>query len=223
MDANEVMHELQALGTEQNRKIYRRHGIGENMFGVSYANLGALKKKIKTDHALAQALWASGNHDARVLATMIADPAQMTDRDLEAWAKDLDNYAIVDNFVGLAAKTAFVRKKAGQWSKSKDEWIGRAGWHLVGQLAMRDPDLPDDDFEARLAVIERDIHTRKNRVREAMNNTLIAIGIRNAALQKKAIAAARRIGAVDVDHGETGCKTPDAVPYILKAVARKKK
>ena len=223
MDANEVMHELQALGTEQNRKIYRRHGIGENMFGVSYANLGALKKKIKTDHVLAQALWASGNHDARVLATMIADPAQMTDRDLEAWAKDLDNYAIVDNFVGLAAKTAFVRKKAGQWCKSKDEWIGRAGWHLVGQLAMRDPDLPDDDFEARLAVIERDIHTRKNRVREAMNNTLIAIGIRNAALQKKAIAAARRIGAVDVDHGETGCKTPDAVPYILKAVARKKK
>jgi len=222
MNANEVMRELQTLGTEQNRKIYRRHGVGENMFGLSYANLGALKKKIKTDHALAEALWASGNHDARVLATMIADPAQMTDRDLEAWARDLDNYVIVDNFVGLAAKTAFVRKKADKWSKSKDEWIGRAGWHLIGQLAMHDPDLPDDDFEAHLAVIERDVHTRKNRVREAMNNTLIAIGIRNAALQKKAIAAAKRIGAVDVDHGETGCKTPDAVPYILKAAARKK-
>jgi len=60
-------------------------------------------------------------------------------------------------------------------------------------------------------------------VRNAMNNALIAIGIRNPHLEKKAIAAAQKIGKVEVDHGETGCKTPDAIPYIQKSLDRKRK
>jgi len=65
------------MGTAQNRKVYARHGVGEDMYGVSYSNLGKLRKSIKRHHALAEQLWATGNHDARVLATMIADPAEM--------------------------------------------------------------------------------------------------------------------------------------------------
>jgi len=86
-----------------------------------------------------------------------------------------------------------------------------------------DASLPDEYFEKFLGVIERAMHSRKNRVRHQMNGALIAIGIRNPALEKKAVAAAERIGKVEVDHGETGCKTPDAVPYIRRAVERKKK
>ena len=88
---------------------------------------------------------------------------------------------------------------------------------------MQDASLPDEYFEKFLGVIERAMHSRKNRVRHQMNGALIAIGIRNPALEKKAVAAAERIGKVEVDHGETGCKTPDAVPYIRRAVERKKK
>jgi hypothetical protein len=55
-----------------------------------------------------------------------------------------------------------------------------------------------------------------------MNNALIAIGGRNEALRKQATAAAKRVGKVDVDHGDTACKTPDAVSYIEKMWARKK-
>ena len=72
----EILAELESLGSEQARKTYRRHGVGENQFGVSYSALGKLKKRIKTDHELALKLWESGNHDARILATMIADPQQ---------------------------------------------------------------------------------------------------------------------------------------------------
>ncbi len=57
MNETEVLQELKALGTEQNRKVYRRHGVGENLHGVSFANLGKLKKKIKIDHELAERLW----------------------------------------------------------------------------------------------------------------------------------------------------------------------
>src|SRR3990172_1099061 len=98
MNAAEVLAELNKMGTEQNRKVYARHGVGPNMYGVSYANLGALKKKIKVDHGLALDLWASGNHDARVLATMIADPKQADDELLDGWVRDLDNYVLTDAF-----------------------------------------------------------------------------------------------------------------------------
>jgi 3-methyladenine DNA glycosylase AlkD len=222
MTAKELLQELESLGTEQNRKIYKRHGIGENMFGVSYANLGKLKKRIKVDHDLAQKLWASGNHDARVLATMIADPAQADDKLLESWVKDLSNYVITDAFAMFAGQTPLTRQKAEKWTKAKGEWIASAGWILLGSVAMRDKDLPDDYFENILAIVERDIHSSKNRVKYSMNNALIGIGLRNDSLEKKAIAAAKRIGKVGVDHGETGCKTPDAVAYIQKARQRRK-
>ena len=208
MTFDDVMKELETMGTEQNRKVYRRHGVGENMFGVSYANLGALKKRIKRDQALAQALWASGNHDARVLATMVADPAQLGEAELETWAGDLDCYVLVDNFVGMAFRSPAARACMERWIRSDDEWIGRAGWNMLGQFAMHDPVLPDEFFTPYLHEIEVDIHTRKNRIRAAMNNTLIAIGIRSMHLEALAVAAAQRIGRVFVDHGETGCKTP---------------
>src|SRR5690606_9859111 len=100
MQLDEVMAQLEALGTEQNRKTYARHGVKSAMFGVSYANLDKLKKKIKVDHPLAEALWATGNHDARVLATKIADPQQPDLAHLQAWAHDLDSYVICDAFSG---------------------------------------------------------------------------------------------------------------------------
>jgi len=104
MAADEVHARLEAMGTSQNRKVYGRHGVGAEMYGVSFANLGKLKKKIKTDQALAEELWASGNHDARVLATMIADPAALKSRQLDTWARDLDSYDNLVRALGLLGR-----------------------------------------------------------------------------------------------------------------------
>ena len=101
MTKTETLAKLKAFGTAQNRKVYRRHGVGEDLYGVSAADLKKLKKEIKTDHALAQQLWATGNHDARILATMIADPTAMKPSDLNTWARDLSNYIITE--IGRAA------------------------------------------------------------------------------------------------------------------------
>ena len=219
----EVMKELEKLGTAQNRKVYARHGVGEQMFGVSYANQGKLQKKLKTDHALALQLWDSGIHDARVLATMIADPAALTSRVLDEWSKALDNYVLTDAFSKMAGQSQYAEQKMRKWIKSKDEWIGTAGWTLVSLLAMRDDKSNNGFLEELVPMIEAKIHQSKNRVRYAMNNALIAIGMRSAKLEKLAIAAAKRIGTVEVDHGETNCKTPEAVAYIKRARARQKR
>ncbi len=101
MDYQSLVQELESLGTAQNRKVYARHGVGENQYGISFGNLRKLQKQIKRDHGLAQQLWDSGNHDCRVLATMIADPSQADDHMLESWVNVLDNYVITDTFSGL--------------------------------------------------------------------------------------------------------------------------
>ena len=223
MQLAEAMQQLEEMGTAQNRKVYKRHGVSGDQFGVSVANLKKLKKQIKVDQQLAESLWQTGNYDARYLATMIADPRQINGATLESWTKDLDNYVITDTFSGLVSNTGLARQKMEAWTKSDDEWIGQAGWNLLAHIALRDKSLPDDYFRPYLKTIETDIHKRKNRVRYSMNSALIAIGMRNETLQAEAVAVAQKIGKVEVDHGQTSCKTPDAVEYIHRAVARKQK
>ncbi|MBI1902724.1 MAG: DNA alkylation repair protein [Planctomycetia bacterium] len=221
--ASDVLRELQSLGTQQNRKVYARYGVGPSMYGVSYAHLGKLTQRIQTDQALAEALWESGIHDARVLATMIADPARMTDRLLESWALDLDSHVLADAFATLVGKTPLAQKKMEKWIDAKGEWMAAAGWGLVGRLAMSDGAVADEFLQKILTRVERAIHSERNRVRHAMNTALICIGLRSPAFQKRAIEAAGRIGKVEVDHGETGCTTPDAASYIKKVAARRAK
>jgi 3-methyladenine DNA glycosylase AlkD len=221
--ATDLLDRLTALGTEQNRKVYRRHGVGEKVHGVSYANLKLLVKEIKVDHTVALDLWSSGSHEARILATMIADPRLADDALTESWARDLDNYVIAEALASYVAKTPLARSAMERWIESDDEWIAAAGWGLVAQLALHDRGIPDDDFGRLISRIEREIRFAKNRVRHSMNGAIIAIGLRSDALADRALDAAGRIGKVVVDHGQTDCKTPDAATYIARSRARSRR
>ncbi len=203
--------------------MYPRHGITDGLFGVSYANLGTLRKKIKVDHGLAGELWATGNHDARILATMVADPEQLDEAQLDAWVADLSDYVTTDAFAKVAATSEPAVAKMQQWTRADGEWIERAGWLVLAGLALGRPELPDSFFADYLPVIERDAHGAKNRVKDAMNSALIAIGSRSDGLEAAALEVAERLGGLDVDHGETGCKTPLAAAYIPKSRARIRK
>jgi 3-methyladenine DNA glycosylase AlkD len=214
------MAELEAAGSEQTRKTYRRHGMPDPMFGVSFAKLGELKKRLKVNQALAEQLWATGNADARFLAAMVADPKRQSPASLDAWVADLAGHTLAGYVAELAAKTAFSRELAEAWIDRDEEMATRTGWTVMALLAMHDKGLPEGYFEPVLVRIERDIHGAKNREKEGMYNALLAIGMRDDRLEELAIAAARRIGVVAIDHGDTACKTPDAVPYIQKGRER---
>jgi 3-methyladenine DNA glycosylase AlkD len=223
MTLKQTLAALEKAGTAQNRKVYGRHGVTGDMFGVSYAELGRLKKKIKVDHDLALGLWASGNHDARVLACMVADPAAFKARELDGMARELGNYVITDAFGTMVAHGPLARGRADVWKNRKNEWVSCAGWNVLGSLALNDDDLDDRYCADQIAIIAKEIHTRPNRTRHSMNNALIALGVRNGKLEKKARAAAKKIGKVEVDHGETGCQTPDADSYMTKTLTHRKK
>ncbi len=219
--AEVILTEMESLGTEQARKTYKRHGITRKSFGVSYSDLGKFQKKLKTNHKIALDLWNSDIHDAQVLALMTADPQQVDPAILDKWSHSLGNYAITDALSTFVAKTPLAKEKAETWIQSDDEWISTAGWNIIGSLAYDNPSLPDSYFEQWLPIIERDLHSSKNRTRYAMNNVVIAIGTRNPYLQSLAVDVAKRIGKVEVDHGETNCKTPNAITYIQKVVDHK--
>jgi len=220
MTVAEAMRELEKAGSAQTRKTYARHGAEGPMFGVSFATLKALTKRIDVDHELALALWDTGNFDARNLAVKIVDPARMTSADLDRWASQASVSRFCGGYVGmLAAEGTHGAKKVVQWLASNDPRKRSAGWPLLGQLAQRNESMPDAFFEKRLAEIERTIHTAPNSDREGMNMAVITIGCRSRDLRKAAVAAAKRIGKVEVDHGDTDCKTPDAAEYIEKCWA----
>ncbi|MCU5582335.1 DNA alkylation repair protein [Bacillus toyonensis] len=219
----EVMQQLEEYGTEQNRKTYKNHGAKEPLFGVSFANLKLLKKKIKKDHNLAISLWETKNMDAMTLATYILEPKNVTSDQLNSWIRDVDYYCLMDVLMTAICTSLIAIERMEEWTKSDDEWIGRAGWSLLANIAIKNKKLDDNFFMPYLEEIKVHIHNEKNRKREAMNSALIAIGIRNEALEQQAIEIAREIGKVKIDHGATSCKTPDAEPYIKKARERAEK
>ena len=133
-----------------------------------------------------------------------------------------DNRGITGAVAKFASGSAVAEGMAAKWCEDEREFVAVAGWDVVAELAT-DSSVPDTKLAALLKTIERDIHGAQNFVRYAMNSALISIGLRSAKLEKLAIAAAKRIGKVEVDHGDTACETPDAVAYIAKTKARRAK
>ncbi|MEM9408894.1 MAG: DNA alkylation repair protein [Acidobacteriota bacterium] len=228
MKYSEIVKRLRGAGTAQNRKVYARHGVQEPMFGVSYGELGKLEREVKKAcepaqrHDVAIRLWESGNHDARILAARLADPRALRSRELDRWVGGVSNYAEASAFAGLVSRGPLALSKSKKWSASPREFVGQAGWNVLTNLLVADADLDDAFLADRLAVIEAEVHCARNRVRYAMNNTLIQLGLRSPEWRKRCLAAAQRIGAVEVDHGDTGCKTPDAAASIRKAVRHRR-
>ena len=220
MSLEEAMSALAAAGSEQTRRTYARHGAAGPMFGVSFATLKALTKRIDVDHPLACSLWETGNLDARNLAVKIVDPGQLTSADLDRWAHAESVRQVCGGYCAmLAAETPFGAVKAVQWLAAADVAARVAGWTLLAQLALRDEAATDAEFLARLGQIERTIHAAPNPEREVMNLAIISLGCRSPTLRDAAVAAAQRIGNVKIDHGDTACKTPAAAEYIRKTWA----
>ena len=224
-----ILTELESLGTAQNRKVFARHGVTGNHFGVSYANLDKLARRYRPQPELAAELWASGWLDARTLATKIAQ-AELPKQTLESWVRDVNDRVLSGDLTALVARTPHGKPLAEKWidrSPARSHWMVVTGWGVVGALAdpRRSPDtIPANSwFRDRLATIQSGIGESPNMVRHTMNNALIGIGCSNSVLRKAAENAARKIGLVEVDHGETGCKTPEAMAYIARTWARREK
>ncbi len=223
MKLAEVMGALKKAGDAQTRKTYLRHGAPADCYGVKFAELYKLQKRIKSDHDLARELWKTSNAEAMYVALMVADPAKLTKAEATAWVKQIHwrGYAF---YVGmLVARSPHAKVLMNAWMASPKEHVAECGFYVMTYRLRETPEtVTDAECDAVLADVEKRIHGAPNWAKYAMNGAVIAIGGLRPSMKAKAIAAAKRIGKVEIDHGDTDCKTPDAVSYIEKTAKRKR-
>ncbi len=223
MKLAEVMKELEKKGDAQTKKTHMRHGACEPLFGVKISEMKTILKKTKSDHALALELWDTGNYDAMYLAGLMADAAKVTAKDLERWAKTAKSTVHREYSVaGVAADSPHGPALARKWIDAKDPHVQSIGWSTYsGVIATRpDEELDKAEIENLIARVEKGIHAADNRARYFMNTFVISVGGYVPSLRARAVKAARAIGVVEVDMGDTACQVPDAESYIAKVVAR---
>jgi 3-methyladenine DNA glycosylase AlkD len=197
MECEEVLERLKSLGNPEAVAGMARFGINpENTYGISIPVLRKLAREIGRDHLLAEQLWSSGVHEARILASMVDEPRLVTEEQLERWAAEFDSWDVCDQCCGnLFDKTEFAYRKAIEWPARDEEFVKRAGFALMAWLAFHDKRAPDEAFLAFLPVIVRESADGRNYVKKAVNWALRQVGKRNAALNIMAIDAAREIQA----------------------------
>lgn len=195
----QVLAQLEQLANPENAAGMARFGIrGARVLGVSVKDLRVLARPYKKDHALALALWETGIHEARILATIIADPKQVTAEQMERWVLDFDSWDVCDQCcMNLFDKTPFAWEKAIAWSAREAEFVRRAGFALMATLAVHDRRAADEQFEPFFACIEAQSTDERNFVKKAVNWALRQIGKRNAALRARALVVARDLAESD--------------------------
>jgi len=199
MDAKEIIKKLKIHANRKNVEGMARFGINpENTLGVSMPLLRKTAKEIGKDHNLAQGLWDSGIHEAKILASLIDDPKMVTEKQIEKWVKGFDSWDVCDQVcMNLFDKTPFAYQKAVKWAKEKKEFVRRAGFVLMATLSVHDKKAKDTDFIKFFPLIKKFSVDERNFVRKANNWALRQIGKRNTYLNKKAIKLAQEIKKID--------------------------
>jgi 3-methyladenine DNA glycosylase AlkD len=199
MRYSEVMQRLKSLSDPEAVKGMARFGINpENTYGVSVPNLRKLAKEVGRDHALAQELWASGVHEARILASMVDEPKLVTEEQMEAWVRDFDSWDVCDQVcMNLFEKVPVAWRKVSEWSGREEEFVKRTAFALLACFAWHDKEAADEKFIELMPVIVSGASDERNFVRKAVNWALRNIGKRNPNLNKAAIATAREIQGID--------------------------
>jgi len=219
MKLRDVMIALKAKASPQIKAILLKHGAPDSLLGVRIGDMKPMAKQIKGNQKLALELYATGIGDAQYLAAMVADGRQMTARELDTWAKAA-SWDMISGFAvaWVASENPAGFKLASKWIDAKSEHVARAGWATLGAIAATAPDtdLPVAAYDKLLDRVAGTIHAASDGVRYQMNNFVIMVGTYVAPLAARALAAAKKIGPVTIDMGDTDCKVPLAAEYIVK-------
>jgi len=227
LEVKQIVDRMKSMGDPKAVEGMARFGIqSSNSFGVSVPKLRALARTVGRDHLLAMRLWETGLHDARLLATMVDDPDEVTIDQMDKWVRDFDSWDVVDGSCGnLFDKTPFAVAKAKDWCKREEEFVKRAGFVLMAELAVHDKEAKDKVFLDFLPVVIGGASDSRNFVKKAVNWSLRQIGKRNLKLNKAAVSTALKIQKID--SGAAKWIASDALrelksPQVLKRLRENK-
>lgn len=219
MTAQEIVRQLEPLGSEGYRRILRNHGVAEPMFGVKVEELKKVQKVVKKNYQLSKDLFDTGIYDLQYLAGLIADESKMTKDDLRGWLKKATCTTRAEFAVAwVAADGPFGWELGLEWIESSDEKTAVIGWGALSSWVSVKPDSALDIPKLRelLQRVRTTIHQQPDDVRYKMNGFVISVGCYVPELMDEAIQAGEHIGTVTVDMGNTDCKVPSSPAYIRK-------
>lgn len=190
-----VLTSLKRVATKATREGMARYGIpSDNALGVTMGNMKILAKRLGRNHALAEGLWQTGVYEARMLASLIDEPARVTPAQMDRWCGDFDNWGICDTACfALFDRTPHAWRKVEQWSRRREEFVKRAAFALLWGLTVHDKRADDALFVNGLLQIEGAASDERHLVKKAVNMALRAVGKRNRALNTAAVTVARRL------------------------------
>ena len=191
LTAAQLIEQLCQMANPENAAGMARFGINPaNTLGVPMPQLRALARG-QRNHQTAQELWASGIHEARILAALVDDPALLTEAQMEDWVQDFDSWDVCDQVcMNLFDRSPLAFAKASEWAGREPEFVKRAGFALMACLAWHDKGAMDQRFLEFLPVIQRESTDRRNFVKKAVNWALRQIGKRNERLLAEATRVA---------------------------------
>ncbi len=197
MNVKEVIARLGSISDRTRLEGMSRYGIKvDDAFGVSMPEMRALARSIGKDHHLAMGLWRSGIHEARIMASLLADPKLLTEEQVEEMVRDLDSWDVCDQCCSnLFSRSPMAVRKALEWSGRQEEFQKRAGFANMAALAVHGKKLENEEFAPLLEAVVKESSDDRNYVRKAVNWALRQIGKRDLYLNGKAIEAAERIMA----------------------------
>ena len=195
MEIAEITNHFKRHGSKKNLEGMARYGIYPlNGFGVPIPVVRKLAKQIGKNHELGLKLWETNIHENRLLACMVSDPLKVTKSQMNKWAKEFYSWDICDQVCNnLFLFSPFVYEKAVQWSGNKKEFVKRAGFVLMANLATHSKELRNNDFVKLFSLIKKESIDNRNFVKKAVNWSLRQIGKRNNLLRKKSIKLAEEI------------------------------
>ena len=196
---NDILKRLRAAGSAANVVGMARYGIRPaKAYGVATHVIRSIAKELGRSTELASALWSTNVLEARMLATMIADPLQIPEEEVERWVREFDCWSVCDSAcIGLLWKTPFAWRKVREWSRREPEYERRAAFALLAGLAVHDKKASDKQFRAALRLISKAAGDERNFVKKAVNWALRQIGKRNTGLREAAIDTAESLIATE--------------------------
>jgi len=199
MTSDQVIANLKQHANAQAVEGMTRFGIRPaQALGISIPTLRKMAREIGRDQALAVALWSSGIHEARILASMIAEPQLVSAELMEEWVNDFDAWDVCDQVCGnLFDKTLYAYQKATEWCQQEKEFVRRAGFVMMAELAVHDKQAQDEAFVQFFPLIKRYADDERNFVKKAVNWALRQIGKRNGHLRALALECAYEIQHMD--------------------------
>lgn len=219
MNLNEALAQLEAVGNETVRARNARNGAGERQFGVKLGDIRNLAKKIKSNHALALALWETGNIDARLLAILLIRPKSLSAGELDRMVREATFTPVADWLNAYVVKHHPEKESLRQtWMTDADPMAARAGWGQTGERVLKSPD--GLDLPALLDRIEDEMGSAAPEVQWTMNNTLAHIGIQFPQHRERALAIGERLGVYRDYPVSKGCTSPYAPIWINEMVRR---